>query len=178
MHAVKSIPVVNYFSSSFFLISYLLSLTALISFLLQLFSLFLAWLEEETNPVGVVVHGEVRQPGASVCVHNNLVSYLHIEDDILTSHGVLVVVLVVLVKDGGNLLTVPPDGQQGLLVVVGGNVEHKEVGATGGAGEDASVNIQTTSNIAVGTIEGQVLLTATIIGLASVGVEVDTKGLS
>ena len=33
------------------------------------------------------------------------------------------VVLVVLVEDGGDLLTVLTDGQESLLVVVGGNVE-------------------------------------------------------
>ena len=67
--------------------------------------LFLAGLEQETDPVSVVVHGEVSEPGAGVCVHHDLVSSLHVQDDVLSSHGVLVVVLVVLIKDGGNLLT-------------------------------------------------------------------------
>ena len=61
---------------------------------------------------------------------------------------------------------------------MGGNVEHEEVGSSSGAGEDASVNIKTSSNIAVGAIEGEVFFATTIIGLASVGVEVDTQGLA
>ena len=85
--------------------------------------LLLAGLEQESNPVGVVVHGEVGEPGAGVGVHHDLVSALHVDDDVLPSHRVLVVVLVVLVEDGGDLLTVLADGQQSLLVVVGGDVE-------------------------------------------------------
>ena len=65
----------------------------------------MAGLQKKTNPVGVVVHGEVRQPGAGVGIDNNLISSLDVQDDVLASHGVLVVILVVLVKDGGNLLT-------------------------------------------------------------------------
>ena len=77
----------------------------------------------------VVVHGEVRQPGAGVGVHHDLVPALHVQDDVLPSHRVLVVVLVVLVEDGGDLLAVLPDGEQRLLVVVGGDVELEEVDA-------------------------------------------------
>merc|ERR1712227_460807 len=61
---------------------------------------------------------------------------------------------------------------------MGGDVEHEEVGATGGAGEDASVHVQTTAIVAVGAIEGQVFLAATIVGLASVSVEVHSQGLA
>ena len=85
--------------------------------------LLLAGLQQESNPVGVVVHGEVGQPGAGVGVNHDLVSALDIDDDVLAGHRVLVVVLVVLVEDGGDLLTVLADGQQSLLVVVGGDVE-------------------------------------------------------
>merc|ERR1719348_746783 len=84
---------------------------------------------------------------------------------------------MVLVKDGGNLLTILPDGQEGLLVVMGGNVELEEVGSTSGAGEDSSVNVKTTTNVGVGALEGQVLLTATIIGLGSVSIEANSKSL-
>ena len=73
--------------------------------------------------MGVVVHGEVGQPGAGVGVNHDLVSALNIDDDVLPGHRVLVVVLVVLVEDGGDLLTVLADGKESLLVVVGGNVE-------------------------------------------------------
>merc|ERR1712147_497116 len=83
-----------------------------------------------------------------------------------------------LVKDGGDLLSVLPDTEQSLLVVMGGDVEHEEVGATSGAGEDASIHVQTTAIVAVGAIEGQVLLAATVIGLASVSVEVHSQGLA
>ena len=85
--------------------------------------LLLAGLEQESDPVGVVVHGEVGQPGAGVGVHHDLVPALHIDDDVLPGHRVLVVVLVVLVEDGGDLLTVLTDGKESLLVIVGGNVE-------------------------------------------------------
>ena len=147
--------------------------------------LLLAGLEQESNPVGVVVHGEVGEPGAGVGVNHDLVSALHIDDDVLPGHRVLVVVLVVLVEDGGNLLAVLADGKQSLLVVVGGNVELDErwksdnvlfifvafardlehVGSAAGAGEDAGVNVEATAVVAVGALEGQVLLTATVVGL-------------
>ena len=70
----------------------------------------MAGLEQKTDPVGVVVHGEVGEPGTGVGVHNDLVAPLDVQDDVLTGHGVLVVVLVVLVKDGGDLLAVLPNG--------------------------------------------------------------------
>merc|ERR1719189_2073355 len=122
-------------------------LVALIRLLLQLLSLLLAGFEQEADPVRVVVHGEVRQPGAGVGVHHDLVPALHVQDDVLTGHRVLVVVLVVLVEDGGDLLAVLPDGEQRLLVVVGGDVEHEEVGAAGGAGEDAGVSVQAAAHV-------------------------------
>ena len=115
--------------------------------------------------MGVVVHGEVSKPGASVGVHHHLISFDTVDDDGLACHGVLVVVLVVLVKDGGNLLSILPDGQQSLLVVMCGNMELEEVDATGGAGEDTRVNVQPASNIAVGPMECQMLLSSSIIGL-------------
>ena len=117
--------------------------------------------------MGVVVHGEVGQPGAGVGVHHDLVSPLHVHDDVLAGHAVLVVVLVVLVEDGGDLLAVLPDGEQGLLVVVGGDVELEEVDPAHGAGEDAGVDIQAAANIAVSPVEGQVLLATAIVGLVS-----------
>ena len=128
--------------------------------------------------MGVVVHGEVRQPGSGVGVHHDLVPPLDVQDDVLPGHGVLMVVLVVLVKDGSDLLSVLPDAEQRLLVVVGGDVEHKEVGATGGTGEDASVHVKAAPIVAVSAVEGEVLLAAAIVGLASVGVEVNAQGLA
>ena len=116
--------------------------------------------------MGVVVHGEVREPGPGVGVHHNLVAPLHVQDDVLAGHRVLVVVLVVLVEDGRHLLPVLPDAQQRLLVVMGGDVEHKEVLATNGDSEDARVGVKTASSVAVGPVEGQVLLAATIVSLA------------
>ena len=147
--------------------------------------LLLAGLKEKSNPVGVVVHGEVGQPGAGVGVNHDLVSALHVNDDVLSGHGVLVVVLMVLVEDGGNLLTVLADGQQSLLVVVGGNVELggwksenvyfrfvvvkdlEHVGSAAWAGEDAGVDVEAAPDIAVSAVEGQVLLTTAVIGLVS-----------
>ena len=127
--------------------------------------LLLAGFEQESDPVCVVVHGEVRQPGAGVGVHHDLVPALHVQDDVLPGHRVLVVVLVVLVEDGGDLLAVLPDGEQRLLVVVCGDVEHEEVGAAGGAGEDAGVGVQAAAHVAVCAVEGQVLLAAAVVGL-------------
>merc|ERR1719350_1417099 len=106
------------------------------------------------------------------------ISPLDIHDDVLTGHAVLVVVLMVLVEDGSNLLSILADGQKCLLVVVGGNVELEHVGSPSGAGEDTSISIKTTTNVAVSSLEGKVFLTATIVGLGSVGIEVNTKGLS
>merc|ERR1711934_666186 len=150
----------------------------LLSLLPHLVELLLAGLQQESNPVGVVVHGEVGQPGAGVGVNHDLVSALHVNDDVLSGHGVLVVVLMVLVEDGGNLLTVLADGQESLLVVVGGNVELEHVGSAAGAGEDASVGVEAAAVVAVGALEGQVLLAATVVGLGPVGVEADAQGLA
>merc|ERR1712117_426707 len=125
----------------------------LLSLLPHLVELLLAGLQQESNPVGVVVHGEV-------------------------GHRVLVVVLVVLVEDGGDLLTVLADGKESLLVVVGGNVELEHVGSTAGASEDAGVDVEAAAVVAVGALEGQVLPTATVIGLGPVGVEADAQGLA
>merc|ERR1719513_386763 len=47
-----------------------------------------------------------------------------------------------------------------------------------GASEDTGVCVKTSTNIAVGALEGEVLLAAAIVGLGSVGVEIYTKGLS
>ena len=75
--------------------------------------------------------------------------------------------LVILVEDGGDLLAVLPDGEQGLLVVVGGDVELEEVDPPGGAGEDAGVDVEAAPDIAVGAVEGQMLLATAIISLVS-----------
>ena len=85
--------------------------------------LVLIGLEQDAHPVRVVVHGEVCEPGAGVRVDHDLVPADAVDHDALASHRVLVVVLVVLVEDGGDLLTVLADGQQSLLVVVGGDME-------------------------------------------------------
>ena len=74
---------------------------------------------------------------------------------------------MILVKDGGDLLAVLPDGEQGLLVVVGGDVELEEVDPAHRTGEDPGVDVQTSTYIAVSPVEGQVLLTTAIIRLVS-----------
>ena len=66
---------------------------ALLNLLPQQLGLVVVGLEQQADPVGVVVHGEVGQPGAGVGVHNNLVTALHVDDNGLAGHGVLVVVL-------------------------------------------------------------------------------------
>ena len=47
--------------------------------------LIFVWLEQQSDPVCVVVHGEVSQPGASVGVHNDLVALGKVQHDSLTS---------------------------------------------------------------------------------------------
>ena len=59
-------------------------------------NLVLGGLEEEPDPVGVVVHGEVCEPSAGVSVDDDLVALLEVDDDGGACHRVLVVVLVVL----------------------------------------------------------------------------------
>ena len=46
--------------------------------------------------MGVVVHGEVSDPGAGVSVDDDLVTLFDVDDDGGAGHRVLVVVLVVL----------------------------------------------------------------------------------
>ena len=46
--------------------------------------------------MGVVVHGEIGQPGAGVGVHADLVALLQAQQDGGAGHGVLEVVLVIL----------------------------------------------------------------------------------
>ena len=43
------------------------------------------------------------------------------------------------------------------------NLEH--VGSAAGAGEDAGVDVEAAAVVAVGALEGQVLLAATVVGL-------------
>ena len=58
------------------------------------------------------------------------------------------IVLVVLVKDRGNLFPILSDREQGLLVVMGGNVEEEEIDAGEGSGEDSGVNIHRATHVA------------------------------
>ena len=74
---------------------------------------------------------------------------------------------MILVKDGGDLLAVLPDAEQRLLIIVGGDVELEEVDAAGGAGEDAGVDVQAAAHVAVGAVEGEMLLATAIVGLVS-----------
>ena len=145
-------PVIQYLSScrleavGFGLLSVAVGQT-LLGLLPHEIDLLLVRLEEETHPVGVVVHGEVGQPGTGVGVYHDLVTAVAVDQDGGASHGVLVVVLVVLVKDGGDFLAVPADGEEGLLVVVGGDVEDEEVSAAGGGGEDAGLGVHAATSI-------------------------------
>ena len=58
-----------------------------------------------------------------------------------------------LVEDGSNFLAVESDGEEGLLVVVGGDVEDKEIGAAHGCGEDAGVGVHASANVAAGALK-------------------------
>ena len=61
--------------------------------------------------------------------NNHLITPLDVMNHVGASHRVLVVILVVLVKNGGDLGVIDSDGQQGLLIVMGGQVELEHVGA-------------------------------------------------
>ena len=106
-----------------------------------------AGLQKQPDPVSVMVHGEVSKPSSSVGINTDFVALLQAQEDGRASHRVLVVVFVVLVEDGGHFLAVEPDGQQGLLVIVGGDVEDEHVAAAQGTGEHASVGVHASSNI-------------------------------
>ena len=69
---------------------------AILGGLLESGDLVVRGLEEEPDPVGVVVHGEVGEPSAGVGVDHDLVALLQVDDDGGAGHGVFVVVLVVL----------------------------------------------------------------------------------
>ena len=44
-------------------------------------------------------------------------------------------------------------------------MEHEKVGTADGGSEDTGVGVKTAANVAVGAVEGQVLLSTTVIGL-------------
>ena len=73
-----------------------------------------------------------------------------------------------LVEDGGNLLAVEADGEQGLLVVVGGDVEQEEIDAGQGSGEDARVDVHPTACVARDPVKAEVLLSSPVVRLAPV----------
>ena len=78
------------------------------------------------------------------------------------------VVLVVLVEHGRDLFPVPPDREQGLLVVVGGDVEEEEIDAGQGSGEDARVDVHPAACVARDPVKAEVLLSSPVIRLAPV----------
>ena len=78
------------------------------------------------------------------------------------------IILVILVKDRGNLLSILSNGQQGLFVVMSGNMELEKIDSTSWTGEDSSVNIKSSTYIAVSAMEGQVLFTTSIICLVPI----------
>ena len=116
--------------------------------------LLLAGFEEQSHPLSVVVEPEVCQPGPGVGVDRHLVSTLHLHQDALVCHGVLVVVLVVLVEDGGDLLAVLPDGEERLLVVVGGDVEDEQVRPARRRSEDTGLGVHPAPAVAVAALKG------------------------
>ena len=62
-------------------------------------------------------------------VHLDPVSLLQFHEDILPDHAVLVVVDVVLVKQRRHLNTVSPYGCQGLLHIIGAQMDSEHVAA-------------------------------------------------
>ena len=84
-------------------------------------------------------------------VHLDLVAGLTLQDDRLAQHGVLVVGLVVLVVEGGHLVPVPPDGHQGLVHVVGADVDGEHVGAGEGSREHPGLGVHAGAEVGVGS---------------------------
>ena len=58
-----------------------------------------------------------------------------------------------LIKNWCNFFSIESDGEEGLLVVVGGNVEDEEIGTTHGSGEDAGIGVHASSNIGAATLQ-------------------------
>ena len=73
---------------------------------------------------------------------------------------------MVLVEHRCNFFAIETNGQKCFLVVVSGDVEHEEVLAANRDGENAGVRVKTAAHVAVDAVEGQVLLTAAVVGLA------------
>ena len=78
------------------------------------------------------------------------------------------VILVVLVKHRCNLFPVLSDREQGLLVVMGGNVEEEEIDAGQGSGEDARVDVHPAACVARDPVKAEVLLSSPVVRLAPV----------
>ena len=78
------------------------------------------------------------------------------------------IVLVVLVKDRGNLFPVLSDREQGLLVVMGGNVEEEEVDAGEGSGEYAGVDVHPSAHVARDPFKAEIFFASPVVSLVPV----------
>ena len=97
--------------------------------------------------MGVVIHGEIGQPGTGVSVNAHLIALLQVEQNGVAGHGILVVVLMVLIENGSDFFAVQADGQQSFLVVMSGHVEGEQIATTQGASEDTGVGVHAATHV-------------------------------
>ena len=78
------------------------------------------------------------------------------------------VILVVLVKQRRNLFPVLSHREQGLLIVMGGNMEEEEIDASEGSGEYARVNIHGAAHVARDPFKAEIFFASPVISLVPV----------
>ena len=78
------------------------------------------------------------------------------------------VILVVLVKHRRNLFPILSDREQGLLVVMGGNVEEEEIDAGEGSRENSGVNIHPAAHVARDPLKAEIFFASPVISLLPV----------
>ena len=103
--------------------------------------------------MGVVIHGEIGQPGTGVSVNAHLIALLQVEQNGVAGHGILVVVLMVLIENGSDFFAVQADRQQSFLVIMSGHMEGKQIATTQGASEDTGVGVHAATNVDAGALE-------------------------
>ena len=54
----------------------------------------ICYLEKKSDPVGVVIHGKVCEPGSSIGINNNLITAFQGDENVCSSHRVFMVILI------------------------------------------------------------------------------------
>ena len=78
------------------------------------------------------------------------------------------VILVVLVKHRRNLFPVLSHREQGLLIVMGGNMEEEEIDAGEGSGEYAGVDVHPSAHVARDPFKAEIFLASPVVCLVPV----------